>query len=107
MVRVPKRPGLRKMTSVPYLIFYRPDQTTLKVVRVLHSSRDLEEILGGEQGLSIRRRLAGCDPDAEAVASIAVKGREDRRPIAAPGLPRTCSVNSFLHWRVDRLAPSH
>ena len=41
----PRRPGLRKMTVAPYIIIYRLIDDTLQVVRVLHSSRDLDEEL--------------------------------------------------------------
>lgn len=40
------RPGLRKMTVAPYIIFYRPTRDELEIVRVLHSSRDVEAELG-------------------------------------------------------------
>jgi len=36
------RPGLRKMTVSPYIIFYRLAGTRLEVARVLHSSQDIE-----------------------------------------------------------------
>jgi len=36
------RPGLRKMTVAPYIVFYRPAGTGLELVRVLHSSRDVD-----------------------------------------------------------------
>ena len=36
------RPGLRKMTAAPYIIFYRPMDHELEVVRVLHSSQDID-----------------------------------------------------------------
>jgi plasmid stabilization system protein ParE len=39
------RPGLRKMTVAPYIIFYRPRGERLELVRVLHSSRDIEDEL--------------------------------------------------------------
>jgi toxin ParE1/3/4 len=39
------RPGLRKMTVAPYIIFYRPRGEQLELVRVLHSSRDIEDEL--------------------------------------------------------------
>ena len=44
-VHFPKWPGLRKMTSVPYVIFYRPSANAIEVVRVLHASRDLDALL--------------------------------------------------------------
>jgi toxin ParE1/3/4 len=39
----PERAGLRKMTAVPYVIFYRVAGDELQLVRVLHSSRDLDD----------------------------------------------------------------
>jgi toxin ParE1/3/4 len=42
-VTKPKREGLRKMTVVPYIIFYRIAGDELQLVRVLHSSRDLDD----------------------------------------------------------------
>ena len=41
----PKRIGLRKMTVSPYIVFYRLADDQLQVVRLLHSSRDLDEEL--------------------------------------------------------------
>jgi toxin ParE1/3/4 len=38
----PRRPGLRKMTVAPYIIFYRVAEEELQLLRVLHSSRDLD-----------------------------------------------------------------
>lgn len=39
------RPGLRRMTVAPYIIFYRLMGEVLELVRVLHSSRDIDEEL--------------------------------------------------------------
>jgi plasmid stabilization system protein ParE len=36
------RPGLRKMTVAPYIVFYRPRGAELELVRLLHSSQDVE-----------------------------------------------------------------
>jgi toxin ParE1/3/4 len=44
-VHFPKWPGLRKMTSAPYVIFYRPSDKEIEVIRVLHASRDLDTLL--------------------------------------------------------------
>lgn len=41
----PLRKGLRKHTVSPYLLYYRVADTELQLVRVLHSSRDLDQIL--------------------------------------------------------------
>lgn len=45
-VHFPKWPGLRKVTSAPYVIFYRASDKEVEVVRVLHGSRDLNALLG-------------------------------------------------------------
>jgi toxin ParE1/3/4 len=42
-VRKPKRVGLRKMTVVPYIVFYRVVGSDLELLRILHSSRDLDD----------------------------------------------------------------
>lgn len=42
-VLAPKRAGLRKITVAPYVVFYRVLETELQIVRILHSSRDLED----------------------------------------------------------------
>jgi toxin ParE1/3/4 len=44
-VTKPKRAGLRKMTVVPYILFYRVSGDDLQLLRVLHSSRDLDQEL--------------------------------------------------------------
>jgi toxin ParE1/3/4 len=41
-VLLPPGTGLRKMSSPPYIIFYRTNETKLTVVRVLHSARDIQ-----------------------------------------------------------------
>jgi len=40
----PGRPGLRKMSVPPFIIFYRADDSLVEIVRVLHSSRDLGDV---------------------------------------------------------------
>jgi toxin ParE1/3/4 len=40
------RPGLRSFPSGRYLIFYRIVGSTVKIVRVLHASRDIQTALG-------------------------------------------------------------
>ncbi len=37
--------GLYKFPLDEYLIFYRPSQTGIEVIRVIHSSRDIEPLL--------------------------------------------------------------
>ena len=44
----PERANLRKMTVAPYIIFYRPASAELEIVRVLHSSRDIEGELASD-----------------------------------------------------------
>ncbi|MBA3446140.1 MAG: type II toxin-antitoxin system RelE/ParE family toxin [Pseudaminobacter sp.] len=44
-VHRPMRTGLRKMTVAPYVVFYCVTDDKLQIVRVLHSSRDLDEEL--------------------------------------------------------------
>lgn len=39
------REGLRKATSAPCIIFYRVTAEELQVVRVLHSSRDIDDAM--------------------------------------------------------------
>jgi plasmid stabilization system protein ParE len=39
------RPDLRKMTVAPYIVFFRPTGDELQIVRVLHSSRDIDDEL--------------------------------------------------------------
>jgi toxin ParE1/3/4 len=45
LVVTPRRIGLRKMTVSPYIVFYRLAEDELQIVRLLHSSRDLDEEL--------------------------------------------------------------
>lgn len=40
------RQGLRSHPSGRYLVFYRVDNGTVRIVRVLHGSRDIPAILG-------------------------------------------------------------
>jgi toxin ParE1/3/4 len=41
--------GLYKFPVDEYLIFYRPSQTGIEVIRVIHSSRDIEPLLKPDQ----------------------------------------------------------
>ena len=43
-------PGLRSFVVKPYVVFYRPAQATIEVLRVLHGRRDLDRIMRGEGG---------------------------------------------------------
>jgi toxin ParE1/3/4 len=43
------RPGLRSVQSQPYLIFYRVDEKTVEVSRVLHGRRNLKAILAADE----------------------------------------------------------
>jgi len=47
-VYMPKWPGLRKTTSAPYVVFYRPSDATVEIVLVLHASRDLDTLLAAD-----------------------------------------------------------
>lgn len=38
------RAGMRSLLSEPYVIFYRAQNDTPEIVRILHGSQDLEEI---------------------------------------------------------------
>ncbi|MGY6710721.1 MAG: type II toxin-antitoxin system RelE/ParE family toxin [Rhizobiaceae bacterium] len=40
----PGRRGLRKMSVPPFIIFYRVGDDLVEIVRVLHSSRDLDNM---------------------------------------------------------------
>jgi toxin ParE1/3/4 len=42
------RPGLRSFVVRPYVVFYRPVEGTIEVLRVLHGSRDTESIMREE-----------------------------------------------------------
>jgi toxin ParE1/3/4 len=41
--------GLYTFPVDEYLIFYRPSQTGIEVIRVIHSSRDIEPLLKPDQ----------------------------------------------------------
>ncbi len=38
-------PGLRSFVVRPYVVFYRPADDTIEVVRVLHGARDIDSIM--------------------------------------------------------------
>jgi toxin ParE1/3/4 len=40
---LPRRPGLRKFSVPPYIIFYRVREAELQIVRFLHAARDLTD----------------------------------------------------------------
>jgi toxin ParE1/3/4 len=41
-------PGLRSFPVHPYVVFYRPQEDTILVVRILHGRRDIERIMSEE-----------------------------------------------------------
>ncbi|MDD2800841.1 MAG: type II toxin-antitoxin system RelE/ParE family toxin [Methylococcales bacterium] len=45
----PEYHGLYKFPVDDYLIFYRPFQAGIEVIRVLHSNRDIESLLNPDQ----------------------------------------------------------
>lgn len=42
-------PGLRSKPHGRYLIFYTPDEETVRIERILHGARDLEALFGGDE----------------------------------------------------------
>jgi toxin ParE1/3/4 len=40
-------PGLRSFPVAPYMIFYRPEDDTIHVLRIVHGHRDLRRIFKG------------------------------------------------------------
>jgi toxin ParE1/3/4 len=42
------RPGLRSFVVSPYVVFYRPVENTIEVLRVLHGARDIKSIMESE-----------------------------------------------------------
>jgi toxin ParE1/3/4 len=41
--------GLRSFPVSPYVVFFRPSDDTIKVMRVLHGRRDIRRIMRGKQ----------------------------------------------------------
>jgi toxin ParE1/3/4 len=41
-------PGLRSFPVTPYIVFYRPAEDTILVLRVLHGHRDIKRIMKGK-----------------------------------------------------------
>ena len=39
------RPGLRCFVVSPYVVFYRPVEDTIEVLRILHGARDIGSII--------------------------------------------------------------
>jgi toxin ParE1/3/4 len=39
------RPGLRCFVVSPYVIFYRPAEDTIEVLRILHGARDIRRLI--------------------------------------------------------------
>lgn len=44
-------PGLRSFSVPPYVVFYRPHEDTIAVLRILHGRRDLKRITFEDRGL--------------------------------------------------------
>lgn len=42
------RPGLRSFVVSPYVVFYRPIEGTIEVLRILHGARDIKSIIESE-----------------------------------------------------------
>ena len=42
-------PGLRSFPASPYVVFYRPVEGTIQVIRILHGSRDTDSIMRSDQ----------------------------------------------------------
>ena len=42
------RPGLRCFVVSPYVVFYRPIEDTIEVLRVLHGARDISRLIEPE-----------------------------------------------------------
>jgi toxin ParE1/3/4 len=42
------RPGLRCFVVSPYVVFYRPIEDTIEVLRVLHGARDISSLIEPE-----------------------------------------------------------
>ena len=43
------RPGLRSFAATPHVVFYRPVNDTLQIVRVLDGRQDIEEQFGARE----------------------------------------------------------
>ena len=42
------RPGLRCFVVSPYVVFYRPIEDTIEVLRILHGARDMSRLIDPE-----------------------------------------------------------
>jgi toxin ParE1/3/4 len=42
------RPGLRCFVVSPYVVFYRPIEDTIEVLRILHGARDISRLIDPE-----------------------------------------------------------
>jgi toxin ParE1/3/4 len=42
------RPGIRSFVVSPYVVFYRPVEGTIEVLRILHGARDIPSIFASE-----------------------------------------------------------
>jgi toxin ParE1/3/4 len=45
-LRVELSPGIRSFPLTPYVVFYKPSEDTILVLRVLHGHRDIKRIMG-------------------------------------------------------------
>lgn len=43
------RPGLRCFVVTPYVVFYRPIEDTIEILRILHGARDLPRLIEPEE----------------------------------------------------------
>ena len=46
--RAELRPGLRCFVVSPYVVFYRPIEDTIEVLRILHGARDINSLIEPE-----------------------------------------------------------
>ncbi len=42
------QPGLRCFVVSPYVVFYRPEEDTIEVLRILHGARDIARVIENE-----------------------------------------------------------
>ncbi|MBA3040750.1 MAG: type II toxin-antitoxin system RelE/ParE family toxin [Alphaproteobacteria bacterium] len=57
LVHLPRVGGMRRRVFERYLIFYKIDETTVTIVRILHGARNYERILARQA----KRNLGGSD----------------------------------------------
>lgn len=44
---VPRRAGLRKLVAGSYVVFYKVEPDMISVIRIMHGTRDIEDVIGG------------------------------------------------------------